>query len=457
MGTEESETGTPLPLEGIRVLDLSRVFAMPYAAGHLADLGAEVIRVEACHLPDSRLQLHALPDNEPGGLFWERSGTFHTLNRGKRSITLDLRSPEALGILRRLVGISDILIENYTLRVSRRFGLDYASLRELRPNIIALSNTGYGHSGPWSSYGAVASTLESVHGTGAFMAYEGIPAKIGNSYTDFIAAWTALFALMSALIYRARTGRGLWIDLAMYQVGASFVGEGIMDFAFNGQRRRSLGNGHLAFAPHGCYPCRGDDQWMVLAVQHQGQWLALCDALGRPDLAQDPRYLSINGRYSHRKELDEIIIRWTRGRDKYEIMDHLQELGVPCGPVLNSWDLFTDPHFRSRGFFEEARHSPESGVRSRHYLSRGWRMSGLDLRIRSPGPALGEANEYVLGGLLGMSTEEIKGLEKAGVIGRRPQGVGPPRPLSLEKQKTLGWIQDYNKAYLEDIDTGSDP
>ena len=438
-----------MPLEGLRVLDLSRVFAMPYAAGYLADLGAEVIRVEACHLPDSRLQLHALPNNESGDRFWERSGAFHTLNRGKRSLTLDFRSDEAMRILKRLIPLSDVLIENYTPRVSRRFGLDYPSLRQLRPNIIAVSNTGYGHSGPWSSYGGVAATLESIHGTGAYMAYDGVPAKIGNSYTDFIAAWTALFSIMAALVYRARTGRGLWIDLAMYQVGAAFMGEGILEYAFNGQSQRPLRNRHLSYSPHGCYPCRGDDQWVVLAAQDQAQWKALCTALGQPSLAEDPRYADPESRLQRQEEINAIIRRWTRRRDKYRVMHRLQGLGVPCGPVLKSRDLFLDPHFKARGFFEWVRHSPDSSLGRRPYLSRGWRFSEIKPGIQGPGPALGEGNLYVLRDLLGLDPREIERLEREQVIGQRPVGVESPRPLPLEQQKALGWIQDYDEDYRQ--------
>ena len=437
-----------LPLEGVRVVDLSRVFAMPYAGGFLADLGAEVIRVEACHLPDSRLQLHALPGNEPGENWWERSGTFHTLNRGKRSLTLDLRSEEALHILRRLIALSDITIENYTPRVTRRFELDYANLRKIKSDVIAVSNTGYGHSGPWSAYGGVAATMEPTHGSSAFMAYDDTPAKIGNSYTDFIAAWTAVFAVMAGLIHRARTGRGLWVDLAMYQVGAAFVGEGILDFAFNGRRQRPLGNRHRTFAPHGCYPCRGDDEWMVLAVQNDGQWAALCRAMGMPELASDPRYADVAGRYGRQEEIDALLSGWTQGRDKYEVMHQLQAVGVPCGPALKSKDLFRDPHFKERGFFEVASHQKESGMGDRAYLSRGWRFSGIEFPSRKPGPALGEANDYVLRELLDMSQEEIDRLEQEQVVGRTPSGTKGPRPLPLERQKELGWIQDIDPEYL---------
>ena len=212
-----------LPLDGIRVVDLSRVFAMPYCGAYLADLGAEVIKVETHHnqfVDTTRTLNGPYPDNEPGDLFWERAGTFHTLNHGKLSVTLDLRSPDALEVLRRLVSVSDIVLENFTPRVMRRFRLDYANLKQVKPDLIMVSNTGYGHSGPWSDFGAMATALEPTHGTGAFTGYLDIdadgrsspgtvPNKIANSYTDFLASWTAQLAVMASLIHRARTGRGM--------------------------------------------------------------------------------------------------------------------------------------------------------------------------------------------------------------------------------------------------------
>ena len=193
------------PLAGIRVIDLSRVFAMPFAASYLADLGAEVIKVDTCDtrfMDTTRILNGPYPDNDPGELYWERGGTFQTLNRGKRSLTLDLRSEAAIEVLKRLVRLSDVVMENFTPRVMGRFGLDYANLKAVKPDLIMVSNTGYGHSGPWSNFGAMASALEPTHGTGAFMGYltndvEGsqpradVPNKIGNSYSDFLASLTA--------------------------------------------------------------------------------------------------------------------------------------------------------------------------------------------------------------------------------------------------------------------------
>ena len=388
------------PLENIRVVDLSRVFAMPFAGANLADLGAEVIKIDTCQaqfMETTRTITGPFPDNQPGELWWEQGGTFQTLNRGKRSLTLDLRSEEAQGILKELVSVSDIVLENFTPRVMARFGLDYASLRAVKPDLIMVSNTGYGHSGPWSSFGAMASALEPTHGTGAFMGYleddgsgslrEGnVPNKVGNSYTDFLATWTALVSIMAALLHRAKTGRGTWIDLAMYQAGASFIGEGLLAYAFNGQRAQRIGNRHRAMSPHGCYPCLGEDQWVTIAVRDDADWLAFCHAIGAPELAADPRLATASQRLMEQDELDSIVSGWTGERTSYQVMETLQGAGVPAGPVLTAGQALADPHFRHRGFFEKVTHPAETGLGEKEYIGRGWKFSGSQAGITGPAP-----------------------------------------------------------------------
>jgi crotonobetainyl-CoA:carnitine CoA-transferase CaiB-like acyl-CoA transferase len=448
-----------LPLAGIRVIDLSRVFAMPYAGAYLADLGAEVIKVESCHFLDTtRTITGPYPDNATGELYWEQGGTFHTLNRGKRSLTLDFRSEAAVNIMKRLVQVSDVLLENFTPRVLARFGLDYPHLKALKPDLIMLSNTGYGNSGPWSNFGAMASALEPTHGTGAFMGYlepdtsdrlvpGQVPNKIGNSYTDFLATWTALLSLLAALLYRARTGRGMWIDLAMYQVGVSFIGEGLLDFVHNGRRTRRLGNRHEYMSPHGCYPCLGKDAWVALAVRDNADWQAFCAVLGHPELTADPRFADPITRYQHQDELDTIVARWTSSQDQYQVMEALQSRGVPAGPVLNARQLLADPHLHARGFFEVVDHPPEAGLGRREYISRGWKLSGSDVRMRQPAPLLGEANDYVLRQVLGLAQWEIDQLRQEGVIGERPAEGRLPSTVPLAHQVELGWIVAQDPGY----------
>ena len=450
---------TDLPLSGIRVVDLSRVFAMPYAGAYLADLGAEVIKVDCCQaqfVDTTRTLNGPYPDNDPGELFWERGGTFQTLNRGKRSVTLDLRSEDAIGVLKRLVGVSDIVLENFTPRVMRRFGLDYANLRAVKPDLIMVSNTGYGHSGPWSNFGAMATALEPTHGTGAFMGYldpgpdgrlhdGGIPNKMGNSYTDFLASWTAQLAVIASLIHRSRTGKGMWIDLAMYQVGASFIGEGILDFAFNGRRSRRMGNRDQAMSPHGCYPCLGQDEWVTIAVRDDRDWEAFCQALGQPSLAGDSRFAHPTVRHGHQDELDEIISRWTSTQTQYQVMEALQSAGIPAGPVLNAKSLLADSQYRARGFFQPVDHPDETGLGRQEYVGRGWSLSEAPMDSIKPAPALGEANGYVLSQILGLTDLEIQRLRDAGTVGDTLADAQKPSTVALERQAELGWISGYDR------------
>ncbi len=450
---------TDLPLNGIRVVDLSRVFAMPYAGAYLADLGAEVIKVDCCQaqfVDTTRTLNGPYPDNDPGELYWERAGTFQTLNRGKRSITLNLRSGDAIGILKQLVSVSDIVLENFTPRVMQRFGLDYANLRAVKPDLIMVSNTGYGHSGPWSNFGAMATALEPTHGTGAFMGYldpgpdgrlhdGGIPNKMGNSYTDFLASWTAQLAVIASLIHRSRTGKGMWVDLAMYQVGSSFIGEGILDFAFNGRRTRRMGNRDHTMSPHGCYPCLGQDEWVTIAVRDDRDWEACCQALGQPSLAGDSRFAHPTDRHGHQDELDEIISRWTSTQSQYQIMEALQSAGVPAGPVLNAKALLAGPQYRARGFFQPADHADETGLGRKEYVGRGWSLSESLINPISPAPMLGEANDYVLSRMLCLNDEEIQRLKDAGTVGDTLADARAPSIVPLERQVELGWISGYDE------------
>ena len=472
-------TAANLPLSNIRVLDLSRVFAMPYAGAYLADLGAEVIKVESCQIQfmdTTRTVNGPYPGNDPGDQYWERGGTFQTLNRGKRSLTLDFRSDEALEIVKSLVAVSDIVLENFTPRVMRRFGLDYPNLRSVKPDLIMVSNTGYGHSGPWSEFGAMASALESTHGTGAFMGYlepepggrlgpGSVPNKIGHSYTDFLASWTAQLAVMAGLIHRARTGQGVWIDLAMYQVGVSFAGEGLLDFAFNGRATRRIGNRHPSMAPHGCYPCRGRDQWVTLAVRDDLEWEGFCQAMGQRSLAGDPRFALPLDRHRNQDQLDDIITAWTSNQESYQVMKAMQKQGVPAGPVLNARQLLADPHFRHRGFFESVDHRLDqwanqpgldhAGLGRREYVSRGWKMAAADVKIQNGAPLLGEANDHVLSGLLGLGQKETQRLSLEGVTGTKPADGTAPGSAPLEEQVKLGWIAGYDPGYQESSGFGS--
>lgn len=451
------------PLKNIRVMDLSRVFAMPFAGANLADLGAEVIKIDTCQtqfMDTTRTITGPFPDNEAGEFWWEQGGTFQNLNRGKRSLTLDLRNEESQKIIKELVSVCDVVLENFTPRVMARFGLDYESLKAHKPDLIMVSNTGYGHSGPWSNFGAMASALEPTHGTGAFMGYmeegadgrliEGdVPNKMGNSYSDFLASWTALGALMGCLLRRSRTGEGQWIDLAMYQTGTTVIGAGLLDFAFNDRRTQRIGNRHPFLSPHGVYRCQGDDQWVAIAARDDADWQAICQAIGSPELMSDTRFADPIDRRQHQEDLDAIISAWTAERTSYEAMNSLQSAGFPAGAVLTAKQALIDPQYLDRGFFETVHNPPEVGLRSKGYVGRGWKFSKSEAEVRGPAPRLGEANEYILGELLGVDQARMESFAEDWTIGNLPEGGGAPGAVPLDEQVEIGSIVAYDPDYLE--------
>jgi len=302
--------------------------------------------------------------------------------------------------------------------------------------------------------------LEPTHGTGAFMGYmeedadgrlsEGqVPNKMGNSYSDFMATWTALGSLMAALLRRARTGQGQWIDLAMYQTGTTVVGAGLLDYTFNGRRTQRIGNRHPVWSPHGVYPCQGQDQWVAIAARDESDWQAVCQAMGRPELTTDPRFADPIDRRKHQEELDEMISAWTSARTSYQAMNALQDAGAPAGAVLTAKQALTDPQYLDRGFFETVHNPPEAGLRTKGYVGRGWRFSKSEASIKGPAPRLGEANGYVLGELLGVDEASLKQFAEDWTIGNLPEGGGPPGTVDLDEQVELGWIAEYDPDYLD--------
>lgn len=410
------------PLEGIRVIDSTYVFAMPYAAGLLTDLGAEVIKVEGVLHPD-RSAAAGSPDNYDGDDPWNRGATFNQLNRGKRSLTLDLSKEEGRDAFKDLVRISDVVIENYTPRVMRRWEMDYPNLRKIKPDIIMMSNTGYGHGdGPYAAYPGQATTMEATHGLCWVTGYQGeFPSKAGQSYVDFLACFNGLFAVAAALRHRNRTGKGQWIDLGMYQVGVYWTSEHIMDYIANQRLGGSMGNRHPWRAPQGCYPCKGDDNWCVLSVGDDEEWMALCKAMNKLELTDDPRFMTNLDRRRNHDELDELISSWSKTHDKFEVMEALQNVGVPAGPVFTSKDANLNPHYWERGFLEKVTWPAEQqGMDTRVLMGRPWQLSKVPLNITEPTHAFGRDNRYVLQELFGKSDADVARMEESQMIGNQP-------------------------------------
>ena len=444
----------PLPLDGIRVLDSTYVFALPYTGGQLADLGAEVIKIEGPGRPDITRGgglYGTFPDNEPGEDWWNRPSTYQLLNRGKQSLALDLSRPEGRRIFRDLVMVSDVVMENFTPRVMRRWELDYPNLRRLRPDIIMISNTGYGHGdGPYSSYPAQATTQEGTHGHCWITGYPGAePSKAGRSFVDFLSTWSAMFAIGAALRYRNRTGRGQWVDIGMYQAGVMFLSEYLMDAIVNGREGARIGNRHPSRAPQGAYPAAGNDQWLALSIADTRQWQTLCRLLERGEWAADARLNTLAGRQERHDEIDEAIAQWTRPQDKYDLMHLLQAHGIAAGPVLSGKEVHFDPQYRSRNFLERVEYPPERGIGARFLMGRPYRMSQTPLAIRGPAPAFGQHNRALLEGLLGHPPSVVSRWSDDGLIATVPTSGEASPVLDPQELVARGQLAEWDPDYKE--------
>jgi crotonobetainyl-CoA:carnitine CoA-transferase CaiB-like acyl-CoA transferase len=443
-----------LPLAGLRVLDLSTVLAIPYCGALLADLGAEVIKIEAPNrLCPTRTLDWLTREVGPGNDPWNRAGAFQTLNRGKRSFVLNLAEERGREIFKKLVAVSDIIINNYTPRVLRGWGLGYEELVKIRPDLILLSNTGYGSSGPWSPFPTQGTVLENTMGLTAYTGYRGDkPWKAGQSYPDFITTWTALTALMAAVVHRKLTGNGQWIDMGMYQIGVALMPEPILGLQANGETWERIGNEDRIHVPSNVYPAAGNDQWLALSVTSDDQWAAFAQAIGRPDLAQDERYREASQRRSRREEIDAIVRTWTAERDAWEATRSLQDAGVPAGPVLNNRDLLLDPHLRARGFYEHVEHWQPMGVRP--LIGRPYVFRNTPLRIQKAAPRYGEDNSYVMRDLLHLDEAQIAALYKEVITSDAPAFAVKVRQDDLEPGLLNGSIKEIDPDYRSKLGLG---
>ena len=439
-----------LPLDGIRVLDLSSVWAMPYAAGLLTDLGAEVIKIEALQRLDSNRGFGIWPETIGGREPWNAAGVFSIINRGKRSLTLNLTDERGREVFRKLAAISDIVIENYTARVMRGWKLDFEHLEKIRPGIIMVSNTGYGHGGPWESYPVQGTALEATTGIPHFSGYAGgRPWTVGQSYPDFVAMWHGLFCIMAALRRRTLTGEGQWIDLGMYQANVGFQGEAMLDYVANGRNGERIGNRDHINGVQGCYRALGDDDWFAVAAQTDAEWQALCSALGASawgDLAAPETLVDARARHD---DVDRVIGAWAETRTVEDAVDLLRGVGLPAGPVNNARDLLLDPHLQERGLYEMVDHAPGTGVGRRPVVGRAYHLSDTDVRVTRPAPPLGEANAYVIKELLGISEEEFDDLVAHEITGSREPNEEPISGLPIDVLLGAGRIRIHDPDYQQ--------
>ena len=420
-------TSTKQPLKNYRVLDLSRIWAGPYCTKLMADLGAEIIKMESLSVYDSHRGpvspargIAAYPDGEPGDEPWNRNGWFNCLHLSKYGITLELTSDEGRRVFERLVSISDVLIENFRQGSLERLGYDYAELRRHRPDLIYVSMPAFGNTGPWKGYLGYGIGQEQLSGMAHLTGYPGDgPMKSGINHGDPITGSHAAGVLLAALRRRRRTGKGMYIDVSQQESAVAFMGGELLAYQMTGQEPERIGNRSRWYAPCNTYRCANEDRWITIAATDDRQWTALLVAMSADALAEDARFATAEARMANQDDLDSIIAGWTSDQDAFALAERLQAAGVPAGPVLRGPDLLDDRHYAERGTFITVDH-PQVGPKQ--YPGLPWRMSATLGEVRWPSPTLGQHNREIFGGLLGLTGDEIDDLENGGVIGTKPTG-----------------------------------
>jgi crotonobetainyl-CoA:carnitine CoA-transferase CaiB-like acyl-CoA transferase len=403
-----------LPLDGVRVVDMSWVWAGPYLGSLLAVLGAEVIKVESRSRPDffRRHVVWPLADAEPVELGPNEAMMFNSVNLNKLSVALNLARPEGIDLVRRLVAVSDVVIENMRAGALKRMGLDYEALRAVNPRVILLSSSARGGAGPEARYAGYASVNHAVGGGMYITGYPDGPPGHAVGDVDLMNATACAFAVVAALYHRQETDEGQFIDFSQCEGVTALLGEVLLEYQMTGRIPGRKGNSDDFMAPHNVYPAWGVDRWLAIAVETDEEFAALARVMEMPELADDPRFAAAAARKRNEAELDAVIAGWTRLRDRDWMAEELGAAGVAAAPSRDAWDLFRDPHLRARGVFVELDH-PETGPRD--FVGLPWKMSDCEPPLRRP-PLLGEHNDYVFGELLGLGKAEIGRLKKSGVI-----------------------------------------
>jgi crotonobetainyl-CoA:carnitine CoA-transferase CaiB-like acyl-CoA transferase len=388
-------------LDGIRVLDFTWMLAGTYATRVLADFGAEVIKIQSKKIAQ--------------GVEQNNTGYFNTWNRNKRSVTLDLSYPEARDIILKLVSISDVVVENFSSRVMANWGLSYDRLREVKPNLIMVSISAMGQTGPWKDFVGFGPTFHVLSGLTSTMSY-GLDAPIclGHAYGDTIVGLYGVLAILATLEHKESTGEGQYIDLSAFEAVCTLLGPTLAEVSIEPERN---GGGHscneeILAAPYGCYRCLGDDRWCVIAVFNEEEWKAFCSVVNQPGLSES-RFSTLAKRKENQLVLNQLIGQWTIHHAVEWIVHHLQSAGVAAGVVQNAEDLARDDQLAARDYFVTLKHpmlgttiSDRTPLMFGSQRPKNWKAA----------PLLGEGNSYVFGRLLGFSEAEIKSLIEKRII-----------------------------------------
>jgi benzylsuccinate CoA-transferase BbsF subunit len=409
------ETGGRRALAGIRILDFTWVVAGPVATRILADQGAEVIKIERRDSLD---------------LGSRRGGFTGNLFRGKESTVINMADPRGREIARQLVAVSDVVIDNFSARVMHNWGMDYESIRQIKPDIIAVSMSGFGHTGPQKDYVSYGPTLQALSGYTLLMRHPGKePAGWGYSYADMSGGYSGALAVLMALWHRKRTGQGQFVDLSQFETISSVVGPVLLDVLVNDASSAPFGNRsqEAPAAPHGVYRCVGADRWCAIAIFSESDWQAFCRVLGNPTWTRETRFSTLAGRLEHQEALDRRVEEWTRQHTPEEVMRLLQQAGVAAGVVANGEDLDRDPQLQARGYWAHVK-TPEGDEVVLDDTP--VKLSATPGYVAAPGPLLGEHTEGVLRRLLGYSEEHLAQLKAARVIASNAEIMAERKAVS---------------------------
>lgn len=397
--------------EDVKVLEFGQIVAGPLISTYLSDYGAEVVHIESHKRPDQYRLYPPFKDNKPG---INRGLDFAIYSHNKYGITLNLRHPKGIEIAKRLLkDWANVVTENFTPGVMKRLGLDYEELRKIKPDLIMLSSCNLGQTGPYATHPGMGSHLTHLSG---FTNISGWPDRdpliLYGPYIDFIGVVYGTIALTAALDYRRRTGKGQHIDVAQLEGGVQFLAPILLDYTVNNRIQGRQGNRCDYAAPHGAYPCQGEDRWCVIAVFADEEWQRLKEVMGEPDWAKGSKFATLLGRKRNEEELDRLIGEWTAKLTAEEVMNKLQSVGVEAAVVKNTKEMYEDPHLQEY-LWAEMDHAE---IGKYHLQVPSYKLSKVPPQLRMPGPLLGEHNEYVYMNLAGLTQEEYKQLEKEGVF-----------------------------------------
>jgi len=399
------------PLSGIRITEMTTAWAGPFASCLLGFLGAEVIKIESM----ARLDHARMVSFTTGRKFEspDESGVFNNLNLNKKSVCLNLKKPKAVEIVKKMAMISDVVMENLRPGVIPRLGLGYEDIKAVKPDIVYLSSSACGQTGPDREYVGYAPTFAALAGLPHITGYPDWPPSNFMGSIDLRSASTAAFVILAALYHREQTGEGQYIDMSSMEAIAAFSGDILLDYVLNQRVQERKGNRDDSMAPHNCYVCKGEDKWISIAVSSGEEWAGLCNAMGKPELIHDDRFNDLGARKQNEEALDEIINHWTRTQEDGEVMIKLQNAGVAATPSFTSETLFSDPHVKARGVFKKVAHPVAGG---NWVIEPPWRLSEAPSSPMNPAPLLGQHNFEVFHEYLGISEDEIEKLKKEGVI-----------------------------------------